>query len=653
MYSFEPFSVDIESFIPKLKEMLESQKREILSIVTSNSSDYESVVKPIEDMDEKRSLFFTPLSHLNSVLNSPKIQEVYQESLPLISKFYSDISRDERVYRCYSNLKAKNDIQKRVLELEIRDFVLSGAKLDKESKKELEAIDIRLSELQNNFSQNLLDATAKWEMTVEKKGDVEGIPLQDLKSAQFEEDGKTKWKFTLQIPSYMAYITYGPNRKLREKIYRAYTTRAPQNSEIIDEILSLRAKKAQIVGFENYAVYALKTRDASSVESVVEFLTELAENSLPQGKDEIDRLKEFAKELDGIDDLAAYDVAYYSEKLKKELFDFDENDTKPYFESDRVLDGLLDIINRLFDIEFKRIDLELWHPCVKCYELYEDNKVCGRVYFDLEARENKRGGAWMHDWETHYIDSKGLTHLPSAFVVANFPKATEDNPSLLRHDDVVTLFHEMGHAIHHLFSRVSERGVSGINGVAWDVVEFPSQFLENFAYEEAILKSFAIDYRDNTPMPKELLKKIKDAKNFQSAMGMLRQIEFALFDIKLHSGSYRGKEVQELLDSIRKRYALLKPPSYNRFQNGFAHIFAGGYAAGYYSYKWAEALSADAFFECLSEGDFLLSRAKGYKEHILKRGGSDEMHNLYREWLGRDVDTTALLRLYGIGIDGE
>jgi len=354
--------------------------------------------------------------------------------------------------------------------------------------------------------------------------------------------------------------------------------------------------------------------------------------------------------VDGIEDLSGYDVGYYSEKLKKEKFDFDDTMTKPYFEQSKVLKGLLDIVSELFGVTFKAADVPTWHACVKPFDIFEGDQLSGRIYFDLEARKEKRGGAWMNDWETHYIDSKGKKHLASAFIVCNFSPATKANPSLLRHDDVVTLFHEMGHAIHHLFGKCKERSVSGINGVAWDIVEFPSQFLENFAYEAAILKRFAFHHETDEPISDELMTKIKETKNYQAALGILRQVEFSLFDFKLHQKLYQEEEVQNLLDAIREKTALLKSPDYNKFQHGFAHIFAGGYAAGYYSYKWAEVLSADAFFSCLDDDSgFDKNSAKGYKECILAHGGAKEMSDLYQEWLGRKADVKSLIELYEIG----
>ena len=641
---------ELSHFPDRLEQMLNRHLKAIDEIAHSDKTDYDEVIKPIEDMDEERSLLFTPLSHLNSTMNSEHTKEAYEKCIPLLSKFHSEVSQNQALFNKLKSIKTDDEEKSQVLSNEIRDFVLSGAELPEDKKRRIKEIDLRLSELSNQFSQNLLDATNAWNMIVENPEDIAGIPDSELNRVKFEENGKIKYRFTLQIPDYLAYITYGPNRELREKIYRAYTTRAPQNAKVIDQILSLRDEKAKILGFESFAEYSLQTKDAKDIDSVISFLESLVEISKEQGKKELKELEAFAKELDGVDELKSYDVAYYSEKLKKSLFDYDEADIKPFFEKNRVLKGLLDIVSELFNVEFKKVDAPIWHESVQVYDIYEDTKLAGRIYFDLEARDSKRGGAWMHDWETHFVDTHNRLHLPSAFVVANFPPQSPNQPSLLRHDDVVTLFHEMGHAIHHLFSRVREHSISGINGVAWDVVEFPSQFLENFAYEPAILKRFAIHYKSSKSIDEELLDKIKSAKNFQSAMAMLRQLEFALFDFKLHTRLYQGDEVQELLDSVREYCGTLKPPLYNKFQHGFAHIFAGGYAAGYYSYKWAEVLSADAFVACIeSDGSFNKEMAKGYKKYILQNGGKKQMRELYKEWLNREPDVKALARLYDIG----
>ena len=648
MSEFRKFECNLETFIEELKEKTSQNETKIEDLLSLEQKNFANFVKPMEEMEEELELFFTPLSHLNSVNNSEVTQKVYSEALPIITEYSTKISQNLDLYNAYKEIYEKekeslNQEQKRVLELNIQGFELSGAHLDEKTKKRLAEINLRKSELANDFSQNLLDATNAYEKIIDDPKDVEGIPPSDLAAAEFEEGGKKKWRFTLQMPSYIAYMTYGPNRDIREEIYKAYVTRAPENAAIIDELLRLRKEMSELLGFENYAQYSLATKMAKDEKTVVGFLEELLERSFAQCTNEVEDLKKFA----GFD-IAAWDTAFYSEKMKKEHYDIDEEAYRPYFEQRSVVRGLFEFLHRMFGLEFKATDEKLWHEKARSYDLYERGELRARLYLDLEARESKRGGAWMHDWQTHMRRSDDSEQLASAFVVCNFPPSSEENPSFLRHDDVVTLFHETGHAIHHLLSRVNENEVSGVNGVEWDAVEFPSQFLENFAYEKSVLQMFAKHHETGEVLPDSMIEKLVRAKNFLSAMSMQRQLEFSLFDFLLHQKLYQGEEVQALLDGIRERTALIKPPSYNRFQNGFAHIFAGGYAAGYYSYKWAEVLSADAFEAVVEEGIFASETAKAYKEIILAKGGSQSMSELYEELMHRAPDTEPLLRLNGI-----
>jgi oligopeptidase A len=451
------------------------------------------------------------------------------------------------------------------------------------------------------------------------------------------------------MPSYLAYITYGSNREKREEIYKAYTTRAPENGKIIEQILKLKDEKVKILGFDSYAQYSLETKMAKTTQEVVSFLEELALKGKDRALEELEEIKEYAKK-DGIEDIQSFDMSYYSEKIKKEKYDLDEEYYRPYFEQNSVLNGFFDFLKEVFEIEFTLTDAKAWDEKVKVYNISEKGNVIARIYIDLEARKDKRGGAWMNNWHSHYVNSKGEKQLPTAYIVCNFPQSTENTPSLLRHSDVVTLFHEMGHALHHLLSKVPEAFVSGISGVAWDVVEFPSQFLEYFSYDKEVLKLFAKHYKTGEVLSDEAIDRIIKAKNFQSSMGMLRQIEFALFDFKLHEKLYKTEEeVQILLDEIREKYSVSKPPKYNKFQNGFSHIFAGGYAAGYYSYKWAEVLSADAFYMFIDSGRVLNKElATKYKNIVLKNGGSKDMDQLFFEFASRNPSVDSLLKIDGI-----
>ena len=648
MSKFLKFECDLENFIEELKTKLKDNETEVQKLLQIEEKTYVNFVKPMQMMEEYLEHFFTPLSHLNSVNNSEQTQAVYSESLPIITEYSTKLSQDLDIYTAYKTIYAneKESLsyeKQRVLELNIQNFELSGAHLDEKTKSRLQEINIKLSELSNNFSQNLLNATNAFEYIIDKEEDIQGLPSSDIQAAKIEDNGITQYKFTLQMPSYIAYMTYGKNEKIRETLYKAYVTRAPENALVIDEMLLLKDEMSQLLGFDNYAQYSIASKMAKDEKSVINFLEQLTQNSQNQAQIELQELQAIAPK-----ELQSFDSAYYGEILKKEQYDIDEEEYRPFFEQKSVVNGMFEFLNKLFNIRFEAVDEKLWDKKAFSYDLYVDTKLRARLYLDLEARESKRGGAWMHNWQAHCIDEQGKEQLASAFVVCNFPASSAKNPSLLRHDDVVTLFHEMGHAIHHMLSSVEENEVSGVNGVEWDAVEFPSQFLENFAYEPKVLKLFAKHHKTGEVISDDMIDKLVKSKNFLSAMGMLRQLEFSMFDFKLHSKLYQAEEVQDLLDDIRNKTALIKTPSYNKFQNGFAHIFGGGYAAGYYSYKWAEVLSADAFYAVVDEGIFGSKTAIKYRDIILNGGGSKSMDILYKELMGREADVNQLLRLNGI-----
>ena len=520
-----------------LEKLLEQSKNQILELMKIENKTYENFVMPYEEIGEGINDFVTPIFHIDSVKNSEVTSKVYEECLPIISKYETWISQNDDIYRALKDIQFNyndtlNNIQKKVLENEIRDFKLSGSHLDKNKKKRLEEINLALSELSHKFSQNLLDATNDYEMIIENKDDVKEIPVSDLELAAFEDNGITKYKFTLQIPSYMAYITYGTSREKREELYKAYCTRAPENGKVIEQILSLKNEKVKILGFKSYSEYSLQTKMASKEEEVITFLEELGHKGKAKAIEEIEELKQLAAK-DGINDFRSSDMAYYSEKLKKAKYDLDEEYYRPYFEQKSVLTGFFEFLHQMFDVKFVEVNAQAWDEKVKVYNLLTNNKEIGRIYIDLEARKDKRGGAWMNNWHSHYINAKGDKKLPTAFIVCNFPQSTKTTPSLLRHSDVVTLFHEMGHALHHLLSDISEPYVSGISGVAWDTVEFPSQFLEYFSYDKDVLKLFAKHYKTKEVLNDEAINRIIKAKNFQSSLALFRQVEFALFDFKL------------------------------------------------------------------------------------------------------------------------
>ena len=651
---FQKFQLNnFEKSAKLLKELINKNKDILKNILKIEDKNYNNFIVPYQEMLERLGEFTTPIFHIDSVKNSELTQRIYNECLPIISIYNSQLSSNEDIFNAFKEIKEKdfnnlNNEQQKVIDNELRDFKLGGCGLSNENKNELEKINLELSEIGKQFSQNLLDATNNWEMILEDFEDVKEISKNDLETAKFidKEDGKTKYKFTLQIPSYMSYITYGTNREKREEIYKAFTTKAPENGKLIEKILILRDKEAKLLEFENYAQLSLASKMAKDEDSVLNFLYELGKYSQDKAKDELLEVSELAKE-DNITKIESYDLAYYSEKLKKKKYDIDEEYYRPYFEKNIVVEGLLTFLNDIFGIKFTKLNEKSWDDDVMVYQVEENNKIIAKVFIDLEVREDKKGGAWMNNWHTHSIID-GKENLATAYIVCNFPASSGDRPSLLRHSDVVTLFHEMGHTLHHILSKVDEPFVSGINGVSWDTVEFPSQFLEYFAYDKKVLQLFAKHYKTDKILDDEAIDKLIKAKNFQSSLTTIRQLEFALFDFTLHQKLYDENGVQTLLDSIREKISPLKPPSYNKFQNGFSHIFAGGYAAGYYSYKWAEVLSADAFYMFIDNPTNHKELAKQYKNIILALGGSKNMNDLFFQFTNREADIKSLLKIEGI-----
>ncbi|TGK00766.1 M3 family peptidase [Leptospira semungkisensis] len=631
-----------------VREKIKQARQTLTDVLAKTDLNYESVIRPLNDVMEELQEEFTVLSHLNSVKNSEETQANYTEILPEVTEFYTELSQNEELYRAYSTIyeKEKKSLDRpkaKVLEDAILQFKLGGVGLPTKEKDRIQEIHLRLSDLQNQFSQNLLDATNSFELKIESEEDVKELPESD-KALYRNEDGT--YTFTLQFPSYSAYMTYGTNRSKREELYKAYVTRAPQNGKVLEEILSLRDESAKILGYQNFAESSLATKVADSPTQVLSFLEKIGQMAKPVAQKEFTQLQDFAKGL-GISDLQAYDSSYVSEKLKKSLYDFDEEETRPYFEKNTVVKGAFSFIEKLLGLKFEKASAPIWDPKTEVFHVKNGNDIVARLYLDLEARKDKQGGAWMNHWETRNKIADKII-LPSAFVVCNFPPSKEGAPSLLKHSDVVTFFHEMGHALHHLCAKIDEPPVSGINGVEWDAVEFPSQFLENFAYEPEVLSFFAYHHETGKPMPTELAQKLKDTKNFLAGMGVVRQLEFGIFDIRIHLQKHSESEVQNILDQVRNEVSVMIPPGYNRFQNGFGHIFSGGYAAGYYSYKWAELLAADAFFAFRSKGIFDEALAFKYRTEVLEKGGSENAMVLFKKFLGRDPEPDALLKLYDL-----
>ena len=628
--------------------IINSNKEEIAKLLKLEKKTYLNFMRPLMELDCRLNDYFTPIAHLNSVCDSPETREAFTICLEPLSIYSSELSQNKEIYEAVKEISMQQDLtseQKKVIKDSLESFKLGGVHLDSDKKKRLIEINTKLSELSDNFNKNLLDATNAFEIILKDDNHIKDMPESDKMAAKVQQG----YRFTLQAPSYIAFMTYCTDRELREEVYKAYMTRAENNSPIIEEILKLKHEKANLLGYKNYREMRNETMSCPSADYALEFLRNLSKKGKPYAEKELQELSNFAK-TKGIEKLESYDTAYFSNLLKKEVLGFDSELFRPYFEKENVVQGLFTFLQKLFNIKFQEVkDIKLWHETAKCYNLLDsDNNTFARLYIDLEARPEKRGGAWMNNWHTGRIDDKNNIHLPDAFVVANFPPSKEGHPSLLRHEDVHTLFHEAGHAIHHLFSKCKESDVSGINGVEWDAVEFPSQFLENFAYEEKVLKLFAKHYETGEIIPDELIKKLIDNKNFQSGMFLVRQLEFGIFDLSIYDNAYTYKQVHEIILKTRQETAVIFPPDYVIFENGFGHIFGGGYSAGYYSYKWAEMLSADAYIAFSENGVFDEKIAKSFKENILEKGGSDTMQQLFINFMGRKPDENKLLQLMGM-----
>jgi len=653
MEIYPEFPSDLKTLKQKSLETIEKNKKKIKKLLKVENKSFQTFVVPLLELDEKLAFYTQPIFHLNGVKNSKKTQKIVKELLPILSEYHTELSQNEELYAAlksvYENEKSTlTKEQEMALRLEIEGFELEGVALDEAKKQRIKEINEELGGYENDFSQNVLDDTNAYELIIEDEAAVAELPAFERSAAKVEKEGKEVYKFTLQGPSFITYMTYGSDRAKREELYRAHVTRGDKNSELITKILSLRDEKAKILGFDSFASYSLATKMAGSHGEVLEFLGSLASKSKPAAQKEVQDLGNFAAKH-GVEDLQSFDTAYFSEKLRREAFEIDEEHFKQYFELNTVLKGMFEFLKQMFGIEFVQVKAKLWDKKAMAFELYENGNSIGRLYMDLCARRDKKGGAWMDNWLNAHLNDKGDKILPTAFVVCNFPKSTKKEPSLLRHDDIVTLFHEMGHALHHLLAKNSVSSVSGVNGVMWDVVEFPSQFLENFAYKKEVLRLFSFHYKTNEPLSESDIDRLKAARNFQSAMFMLRQLEFGIFDMRIHSTATNEEGAESILADVRNEISVIQPPKYNKFKNSFSHIFAGGYAAGYYSYKWAEVLSADAFF-AFTDANGALDYSLGSKirESVFAKGGAEDMREIFREFLGRDADTSALLRLDGI-----
>ena len=648
----------IESILNEANTLIHSLKK--MSIPTS----WGNFVEPIEIISEKISRAWGQIEHLNAVVNSDSLRKAYNDNLIKLTEFYTNLSQDESLYKKYQSLKdsevfkALTPSQKRIIDNVLREFKLGGAELNETDKKRFKVIQEKLAKLSTQFEENILDATNEFSIFVDHLDELTGIPEENIKKARAEarEDKKEGYKFTLHFPSYLPVMQYADSRALREKLYHAYATRASElaspkfdNTNLIEEILALRYESSQLLGFKHFTEMSLVTKMAKSSEEVITFLMDLANKAKPFALKDMDELKSFAKTLK-IEKLEAWDIAYVSEKLRQAKYSFSENEVKQYFPEHRVLKGLFKVVETIFKLKIIKSDAPTWHKDVSFYSIKNENdELVGQFYFDLYARNHKRGGAWMDEAISRYKNSLGSSH-PVAFLTCNFSSPSDNKPALFSHDDVITLFHEFGHGLHHMLTKVDDYSISGIKGVEWDAVELPSQFMENFCWEWDVVKHMTEHVDNKNTLPKSLFDKMIEAKNFQSGMQTLRQIEFSLFDIRLHTEYSDQNKINplKLLETIRDEIAVVRPPSWNRFPNSFSHIFAGGYAAGYYSYKWAEVLASDAFSLFEEEGILSSHAGQKFQNEVLSKGGSRPAMESFVAFRGREPTVDALLRHSGM-----
>ncbi len=652
---------------PAIDQLLADNRKHMAELLEATAEpSWGNLVEPIEEWEDRLGRVWSPVSHMNSVVNSDELRAAYNACLPKLSDYSTEMGQNEKLYAAYKAVFEKTDdldpTQRKVLDNALRDFHLSGVDLPAEKKARYKEISQELSKLTSNYSENVLDATHAWIKQIDDVDALAGLPESalDLAKHTAEEREMSGWVLTLDFPSFYPVMTYADDIELRREMYEAYQTRASDqgpnagkfdNSDNMERILALRHEQAQLLGFDNYAERSLARKMARSTDEVMHFLHDLAARSKPQAERELAELQAYAAEHHGVDELNPWDVAYYSEKLRQHRYNITQEEVKPYFPATRVVPGMFEVVGRLYGVTFHEVDgIDTWHPDVKFYEIRDhDGGLRGQFYFDLYARQNKRGGAWMDDCQSR-MKTQTVEQIPVAYMTCNFTPPVGGKPSLLTHDEVETLFHEFGHGLHHMLTRVDYVAVSGINGVAWDAVELPSQFMENFCWQREALDLFAAHVDTGEPIPNDLYDRMIAAKNFQSAMMMVRQLEFAMFDFRIHREYDPAKSgrIYEILDEVRREVAVIQPPSWNRFAHGFSHIFAGGYAAGYYSYKWAEVLSADAFSLFEEKGVFDQATGQSFLQNILEKGGSKDAMELFVAFRGREPEIDALLRHSGI-----
>ncbi|MCU7834763.1 MAG: oligopeptidase A [gamma proteobacterium symbiont of Taylorina sp.] len=662
--------IEIAHIIPAIEYLLAENRSQLEQLLAESNKPFswDNLLQPMQEMDDRLSRAWSPVSHLNSVKNSDVLRTAHEHCLPLLSEYHTELGQNCRLFTAIKSIAdsplypSLSQAQKKIIENSLRDFHLSGIDLNDADKKRYKTIKQQLSKLKSSYENNVLDATNGWSETICEPLQLVGLPDSALALARqtAARDCAEGWVFNLEFPSYFAIMTYAEQRELRQKFYIAYSTRASEqgpnagqwdNTENMENILKLRQELAQLLNFENWAEYSLATKMAGSVDEVVDFLQQLAEKSTKMAEKDISELMIFAKTHLHIDKLQAWDLNYVAEKLRHHRYDLSQEILKPYFPENQVIEGLFSIVNKLYAIKINAVaGIETWHPDVRFYEIKDiHGNLRGQFYLDLYARPHKRGGAWMDECIVRHAQN-GLVQIPVAYLTCNLTPPIADKPALFTHDEVITLFHEFGHGLHHMLTQINYAGVSGINGVPWDAVELPSQFMENWCWEKESLALIARHYQTGEVLPDELFEKMQAARNFQSGIQMLRQLEFALFDFNLHRYyQLNGKpQIQQTLNKIRQEISVFLPPEINRFQHAFSHIFSGGYAAGYYSYKWAEVLSADAFSLFEEKGIFDHKSGEDFLHYILEMGGSEEPMDLFIRFRGRKPNIDALLRHSGI-----
>ena len=664
-----------EHVTPAVELLLEQSRKVVADLETPMPQvNWDNFVEPLENAAEKLGRAWGIVGHLNSVIDTPELRAAYNENLPKVTEFWTSLGQNLALFEKYKALKDSPDFsafpaaRKKIVENALRDFRLGGAELPEEKKMRFAEIQEKHATLTTRFSENVLDVTNDFTLFVEDEAELSGLPDDARQAARAAADkaGKSGYKFTLHFPSYFPILQYADNRALRETMYRANATKASElggkpdwdNTQNIVDILKLRAEEAGLLDYKSFAEVSLVSKMAETPEQVIHFLEDLARRARPFADKDLTELRAFAKNELGIDQLEAWDMTYASEKLREQRYAFSEQEVKQYFPEPKVVDGLFRMVQRLFSVEIKPDAAPGWHEDVKFFRIEKNGQLIGQFYLDLYARSGKRGGAWMDDARGRRTLASGI-QTPVAYLVCNFTEPAvvdgKAKPALFTHDEVTTLFHEFGHGLHHMLTQVDELGVSGIAGVEWDAVELPSQFMENFCWEWEVLQQMTAHTDTGKPLPRELFDKMTAAKNFQSGLQTLRQVEFSLFDMHLHYDydPYGARTVQDVITEVRNQVAVIIPPAFNRFQHSFSHIFAGGYAAGYYSYKWAEVLSADAysaFEEASASGDQIRLADTGLKfqREILAVGGSRPALESFKAFRGREPNIDALLRHNGM-----